>query len=109
MTWKAVNKQMDTQCNRGEGRSMSEKIMWGFSIIIASVLLLLLPLMLFSSDSSALVSNPVTGTTMSVTLTVSGEPLELYSFTNSGNVHAVSREEYAVWQTMFKGGFLSVG
>jgi hypothetical protein len=46
---------------------------------------------------------------MSVTLTVSGEPLELYSFTNSGNVHAVSREEYAVWQTMFKGGFLSIG
>ena len=34
---------------------MSEKVMWGFSMILLIVLLLLLPLMLFSSDSVGLV------------------------------------------------------
>ena len=49
---------------------MSEKVMWGFSMILLIVLLLLLPLMLFSSDSSALVSNPVKSMSLKVNLNV---------------------------------------
>ena len=68
--YKALNSQKDTERNRGEGRSLMEKMMWGFSMLILIVLLLLLPLMLFSSDSSALVSNPVTRTSLEVNLMV---------------------------------------
>ena len=49
---------------------MSEKVMWGFSMILLIVLLLLVPLMLFSSDSSALVSNPVKSMSLKVNLNV---------------------------------------
>lgn len=48
---------------------MSEKVMWGFSMILL-IVLLLLPLMLFSSDSSALVSNPVKSMSLKVNLNV---------------------------------------
>ena len=76
-----------------------EKIEWGFSMILLIVLLLLLPLMLFSSDSSALVSNPVKSMSIEVNLLVraamkvdaqiAGEPLNVYSFQNSGTVEQV--------------------
>ena len=89
-----------------------EKIEWGFSMILLIVLLLLLPLMLFSSDSSALVSNPVKSMSMEVNLLVraamkvdaqiAGEPLNVYSFQNSGTVEQVSKEEYYTWQSMFR-------
>lgn len=76
--------------------------MWGFSFIIVIVLLLLLPLLLFSSDSSALVSNPVKAMSLDLNLIVAGEPLSIYSFTNSGTVETVDRDEYSQWQNMHK-------
>ena len=65
-----MNAQKDTLKNKGEGRTLSEKVMWGFSMILLIVLLLLLPLVLFSSDSSALVSNPVKSMSLKVNLNV---------------------------------------
>ncbi len=39
---------------------------------------------------------------------MAGEPLHIYSSTNSGKITDVSRSEYAVWQTMFRGRFFSL-
>lgn len=72
-------------------------------MIFIIVLLLLLPLMLFSSDSSALVSNPVKFASMDVNLVIMGEPLNLYSFSRSSDIVDVSRDEYYRWQNLFKG------
>ena len=72
-------------------------------MIFLIVLLLLLPLMLFSSDSSALVSNPVKYASMDVNLVIMGEPLSLYSFSRSADIVAANRTEYYRWQDMFKG------
>lgn len=114
----SLNAQKDTLRNRGEARGTSEKIMWGFSMIFLIVLLLLLPLMLFSSDSSALVSNPVKGMSLDLNLIVlivlqysqqvSGEPLPIYSFTNSGTIESTSRDEYGQWQNMYKSGMIKM-
>lgn len=89
--------------NKGEARGRIEKIIWGFSMIFLIVLLLLLPLMLFSSDSSALVSNPVKFASMDVNLVIMGEPLSLYSFARSADIVDANRTEYYRWQDMFKG------
>lgn len=40
---------------------------------------------------------------------MAGEPLHIYSSTNSGKVTDVSRNEYAIWQTMFRGIFSPLG
>ena len=60
----------DSISNRSEARPFSEKIIWGFSFILLIVLLLILPPLLFSSGSLALVSNPVTSASMHVDLIV---------------------------------------
>ena len=95
--------------NKGEARGRTEKIIWGFSMIFLIVLLLLLPLMLFSSDSSALVSNPVKFASMDVNLAVMGEPLSLYSFSRSADIVDANRTEYYRWQNMFKGSIAARG
>ena len=89
--------------NKGEARGRTEKIIWGFSMIFLIVLLLLLPLMLFSSDASALVSNPVKCASMDVNLLIMGEPLSLYSFSRSADIVDANRTEYYRWHDMFKG------
>ncbi|KAK8792902.1 hypothetical protein WA158_005066 [Blastocystis sp. Blastoise] len=97
----------DVYKNQGIPRGKLGKIGCGGSIILGIIFVLLLPLILFSSDSVALISNPVKYASLTISLQTRSQYISLYSFQQTKSVELLNEEEYYQWQLEYLDAFHS--
>lgn len=97
----AVAERKDAHLVRALPRPPREKVVRGGLFSLAIVLLLVLPLLLFSSASPVLQTNPVRATDLAVAVVNANTTLPLFAFNDMFASERVSRQTFNRWNREF--------